>query len=67
MLCKAKITRWLFQTILISANTSVKQMDPQGPELCQLPVLGPRGNAIFDRLTYKVKVLLLLVLPWKNV
>ena len=40
-----------------------KQVDPQDPELRQLPVQGLPGDAIRDKLNYKVNILLLLLLP----
>ncbi len=38
-----------------------KQVDPQDPELRQLPVQGLPGDAIRDKLNYKVNILLLLL------
>lgn len=39
-----------------------KVVDPQDPELRQLPVQGLTGSAIRDKLNYKVNSLLLLLL-----
>ena len=39
-----------------------KLVDPQDPELRQLPVQGLTGSAIRDKLNYKVNVLLQLLL-----
>ena len=39
-----------------------KEVDPQDPELRQLPVQGLTGSAIRDKLKYKVNILLLLLL-----
>ena len=67
--CKAKILRWLFQTILISASMvwsgpwSRSTLRALNFASCQWQA--PVGNAKRDKLSYKVNVLLLLVLPWK--
>ena len=39
-----------------------KVVDPQDPELRQLPVQGLTGSAIRDMLNYKVNITLLLLL-----
>ena len=39
-----------------------KVVDPQDPELRQLPVQGLTGSAIRDKLNYKVNITLLLLL-----
>ena len=47
-----------------------KEVDPQDPELRQLPVQGLTGSAIRDKLNYKVNIsalLLLLLSPLMSV
>lgn len=43
-----------------------KQIDPQDPELRQLPAQGLSGNAIRDKLNYKVHMLLMLAAVWTH-
>ena len=67
--CQHHVCKLVTAVLCVSQDKVVKSMpklvDPQDPELRQLPVQGLTGSAIRDKLNYKVNILLqlLLLLP----